>query len=216
MVPAVCSIELWVWGTRSHLQRPTVPVPKTKQEDTHISHSQAGGRNRGRKQGWHEEGKREVPTGGMNGTITLKNPEKRYCLSGSHPLLPLQYLCSQLIPSLYFPFPTSPLSAHPTAPSEPQLPHLRGFHCFTCCMICPGRAGTRMWVGDRGNLLVAAVVIVHIFHQWFSPFCKARALAFEQAPVTIFWQESATKCKWFNGSTRCLNQYFINYYYQCE
>lgn len=36
MVPAVCSIELWVWGTRSHLQRPTVPVPKTKQEDTHI------------------------------------------------------------------------------------------------------------------------------------------------------------------------------------
>lgn len=143
-------------------QRCRCPKPSRR---THISHSQAGGRNRGRKQGWHEEGKREVPTGGMNGTITLKNPEKRYCLSGSHPLLPLQYLCSQLIPSLYFPFPTSPLSAHPTAPSEPQLPHLRGFHCFTCCMICPGRAGTRMWVGDRGNLLVAAVVIVHIFHQ---------------------------------------------------
>lgn len=30
------------------------------------------------------------------------------------------------------------------------------------------------------------------------------------------WQGSATKYKLFNGSARCFNQYFINYYYQRE
>lgn len=63
-------------------------------------------------------------------------------------------------PSLYFPFPILPsygqrlLSVHPAAPSKPQLLPLRGLQHFTCCMICPERAATCMWVGDGGNLLV--------------------------------------------------------------
>lgn len=99
MFLAVCSIKLWACGTVSRLHRSVMLVSKTKQEDS-FSHPRLVERDRGREQGWDEEGKREVPTGGMDGTITLESPGKGQCPSASHPSLPWQYLCSQPIPLL--------------------------------------------------------------------------------------------------------------------
>lgn len=144
---AVCSIKVWVCGTASHLQRSVMRVPKTEWEDTYPL-PRLVGRDRGREWGWDEEEKREVPTGGMDGTIILKSPEKHYCPSVCHPptaiAVPLFPAATHPSISLYFPFPVLPLSVHPTAPAEPQLLPLRGLHHFTCCIICPGRAGVCM------------------------------------------------------------------------
>lgn len=97
MFLAICSIKLWVCGTASHLQRSVALVPKTKQEDTYPL-PRLVERDRGREQGWDEEGKREVPTRGVDGTTTFESPEKGYCSSASHPPLPSQYPCSHLQP----------------------------------------------------------------------------------------------------------------------
>ena len=107
MFLAINNIKLWVCGTVFHLQRAVMLVSHFARQPkpsgrTYIPFPGWGRGTGGREQGWDEEGKREVPTRGMDGTITLESPEKCYCPSAAHHHCHHSTSVPNCTPSLYF------------------------------------------------------------------------------------------------------------------